>query len=150
MYVVSAFCRHNISNNCVTSNMNNKWCKKQECKKAAGVAIRGRRVRLQSARAKTKLGRSSSKRFRSCFTNKPPDGATSGFARLLDKSSIVGMNINISTFFESFILKKHKSHSVLILYSQSEMCGRFILFITIFHRGRPNILSSILCWFQHK
>ena len=92
MDVVSAFCKHNISNNCVTSNMNNNWCKKQECKKAAGVAIRRRRVRLQSARATTKLGLSTSKRFWSCFTNKPPDGTISSFARLLDKSSIVRMN----------------------------------------------------------
>ena len=80
-------------------------------------------VTICKSQNKTRL---SSKRFRSCFTNKPPDGATSGFARLLDKSSIVGMNINISTFFESFILKKHKSHSALILYSQSEMCCRFM------------------------
>ena len=86
-------------------------------------------VTICKSQNKTRL---SSKRFRSCFTNKPPDGATSGFARLLDKSSIVGMNINISTFFESLILKKHKSHSVLILYSQSEMCRRFVLSIIIF------------------
>ena len=131
----TSFHRHNISNNCFTSNMNNNM--KQGCKKAAVVAVRQTRVRLQSARAKTKLGRSSSKRFRSCFTNKPPDGATSGFARLLNKSSRVGMNINISTFFESFILKKHKSRSALILYSQSEMCCRFILSIIIFPVNHP-------------
>ena len=144
----TSFHRHNISNNCYTSNMNINM--KQGCKKAAVVAVRQLRVRLQSAWAKTKLGLSTSKRFRSCFTNTPPKGSISSLARMLDNSSIVRMNIKMSTFFESFFFKEHESHRVLTLYSQSEMCGRFILFITIFHRGRPNILSSILCWFQHK
>ena len=43
----------------------------------------------------------------------------------------------INLFFESFILKKHKSHSALILYSQSEMCCRFILSIIIFPVNHP-------------
>ena len=82
------------ANNCYTSNMNINM--KQGCKKAAVVAVRQLRVRLQSAWAKTKLGLSTSKRFRSCFTNTPPKGSISSLARMLDNSSIVRMNIKIS------------------------------------------------------